>query len=117
MDRRIIISYISFSKITAELLVSVSMAGDDGCWDFKILVMSSLNRVVDLLCIPESGVRFVVWSPDGTRLATSGNDETLTIWNFCSEKRTEYGPNIWKQNTRELNSKFGPVFKSWNCLK
>uniref|UniRef100_A0A0K8VDK2 Protein cortex n=2 Tax=Bactrocera latifrons TaxID=174628 RepID=A0A0K8VDK2_BACLA len=117
MDRRIIITYITFSKITAELLVSVSMAGDDGCWDFKILVMSSLNRVVDLLCIPESGVRFVVWSPDGTRLATSGNDETLTIWNFCAENRTEYGPSISKENKSELNSKFGPIFNSWNCIK
>ncbi|XP_011193098.2 protein cortex isoform X1 [Zeugodacus cucurbitae] len=117
MDRSIIINHITFSKITAELLVSVSMAGDDGCWDFKILIMSSLNRVVDLLCIPESGVRFVVWSPDGTRLATSGNDETLTIWNFCSENRTEYGSTIPKGKLTELTSKFGVVFKSWDYLK
>lgn len=79
--------------------------------------MSSLNRVVDLLSIPESGVRFVVWSPDGTRLATSGNDETLTIWNFCSENRTEYAMSISREKTCELNYKFSSVFKSWNCLK
>ncbi|XP_053955137.1 protein cortex isoform X4 [Anastrepha ludens] len=118
-DRRIIINYITFSKITAELLVSVSMADDDGCWEFKILVMSSLNRVVDLLYIHESGARFVVWSPDGTRLATSGNDETLTIWNFCPEIRTD---NSTLGITRDVNccsldAKFGRVFNSWACLK
>ncbi|XP_054731686.1 protein cortex isoform X2 [Anastrepha obliqua] len=118
-DRRIIINYITFSKITAELLVSVSMADDDGCWEFKILVMSSLNRVVDLLYIHESGARFVVWSPDGTRLATSGNDETLTIWNFCPEIRTDSSTlGITRDvNCCSLDAKFGRVFNSWACLK
>uniref|UniRef100_W8BYQ2 Protein cortex n=2 Tax=Ceratitis capitata TaxID=7213 RepID=W8BYQ2_CERCA len=119
MDRRIVINYITFSKITAELLVSVSMRGNDGCWEFKILVMASLNRVVDLLNIPESGARFVVWSPDGTRLATSGNDETLTIWNFCPDNRTERNAfgTLRQKNSCKLSSRFGNVFNSWDCIK
>ncbi|XP_067643673.1 protein cortex isoform X6 [Eurosta solidaginis] len=119
MDRRIVINYLTFSKITAELLVSVCMAGDDGRWDFKILVMASLNRVVDLINIPVSGARFVVWSPDGTKLATCGNDETLTIWNFRPENKPNHSikETQTKSDCSSWNSEFGKVFDSWTCLK
>ncbi|XP_067643669.1 protein cortex isoform X2 [Eurosta solidaginis] len=119
MDRRIVINYLTFSKITAELLVSVCMAADDGRWDFKILVMASLNRVVDLINIPGSGARFVVWSPDGTKLATCGNDETLTIWNFRPENKPNHSitETQTKPNCSSWKSEFGKVFDSCTCLK
>jgi WD40 repeat protein len=47
-----------------------------------MLVLGSMDRVVDLLKSHEDIVYFMLWSPDGKKLATVGNDESLVLWNF-----------------------------------
>lgn len=89
-DKKIEIDFITFNKLTAELLVSYSFKDDDGCMSSEILVMSSLDCVVDVLRVPECSVRFMMWSPTGMQLATTGNDETLTIWNFLTKRSKNY---------------------------
>jgi len=103
-DDRIVIKTVTFSKITGELLVNVIRRGgyfsrlysrsplkvmlfmistDDS--DFavcEILVLASLNRVVDLMSHQDRGTLFLMWNPDGTNIATGGLDDTFSLWNF-----------------------------------
>lgn len=53
----------------------------------EILVFASMNRVVDVLVSHEDYVRCLIWSPDNTQLATIGNDDSLTIWNFFAKSQ------------------------------
>lgn len=88
------------------------------CNDYKVLVMSSLDRIVDILKIPDGGARFLMWSPDGTRVATTGNDESLTLWNFYSDKKSKYFRKInGSKDKSSMESKFGNQFRKWCYLK
>ncbi|XP_052837482.1 protein cortex [Drosophila gunungcola] len=81
-DDKIVIKTVTFSKITGELLVNVIRRGDGDIAMCEILVLASLNRVVDLLSHQDRGTLFLMWSPDGTNIATAGLDETFSLWNF-----------------------------------
>lgn len=86
-DYNCLIDYISFSKVSGELVVSYSTkSSEQDTFKSGIIVLSSLDRIVDQLSITCSHVRFMKWSPDGMQLATAGTDETLAIWNFFSTK-------------------------------
>lgn len=86
-DYNCLIDYISFSKVSGELVVSYSTKTQaQDSFKSGIIVLSSLDRIVDQLNIQCSHVRFMKWSPDGMQLATAGTDETLAIWNFFSTK-------------------------------
>ncbi|XP_055902343.1 protein cortex isoform X2 [Eupeodes corollae] len=127
-DRRVEIDFITFNKLTAELLVSFSKKDDDGCVTSEILVMSSLDRVVDVLRVTDSSVRFMMWSPTGMQLATAGNDETLTIWNFLPnrnenslgrpvvEKMRKIFPAVRKSKCA-FDLSYGSEFKKWAQMK
>ncbi|KAH8305396.1 hypothetical protein KR018_001767, partial [Drosophila ironensis] len=80
-DKRIIIKTVTFNKITGELLVNI-IRKENADLICEILVLASLNRVVDLISHQSRGTLFLMWSPDGTNLATGGMDETFSIWNF-----------------------------------
>ncbi|XP_060645071.1 protein cortex [Drosophila nasuta] len=86
-DKKIMINSINFSKITGELLVNVYRYDDQGCLSCEILVLSSFNRVVDIMGYKEGGMVFMMWSPDGTKIATAGLDESLSIWNFLHSNK------------------------------
>ncbi|TMW47318.1 hypothetical protein DOY81_007598, partial [Sarcophaga bullata] len=111
---KISINCISFSKLTGELLVSISNQDGTVCSDYKVVVLSSLDRMVDILRIPDGGARFLMWSPDGTRVATTGNDETLTMWNFYSAKKSKFfGKLNGAKEKTSMESKFGNQFLRW----
>ncbi|KAL9908407.1 cdc20/fizzy protein cortex isoform 1-T1 [Glossina fuscipes fuscipes] len=118
-DRRTIINSISFSKLTGELLVSISNRIGNVNYNHKILVMASLDRVVDVIAFAHGNARFLVWSPDGTHVATSGNeDETLTMWNFCARNRKRFPQNApYTPNFHLSECNFGSQFKKWNNVK
>lgn len=59
---------ISFCKITAELLVCVWYKNEG---KNKVLVLSAMDQVVDVLEAHEEPVHNVVWSPDGKVLGES----------------------------------------------
>lgn len=61
---------ISFSKITAELLVCLWYKEQQ---KNKILVLSAMDQVVDVLEAHEETVHNVVWSPDGKVLGKSSS--------------------------------------------
>ncbi|KAH8279721.1 hypothetical protein KR054_003094 [Drosophila jambulina] len=81
-DDKITIETVSFSKITGELLVNVVRRDDENCLTCEILVLASLNRLVDLICNSERGTIFLMWNSDGTNIATVGMDDTFSVWSF-----------------------------------
>ncbi|KAH8410138.1 hypothetical protein KR009_006761, partial [Drosophila setifemur] len=76
------IKTVTFSKLTGELLVNIIRRDEMDCLICEILVLASLNRVVDLMSHQDRGTVFLMWSPDGTNIATGGLDETFSLWNF-----------------------------------
>ncbi|EDW77421.1 uncharacterized protein Dwil_GK18096 [Drosophila willistoni] len=86
-DDDIKIRAITFSKITGELLVNI-IRNDKGQTRYEILVLASLNRVVDIVGFCDRGALYLMWSPDGTKLATGGVDESFSVWNFYPSHHT-----------------------------
>lgn len=59
-----------------------------------------MNRVVDILATHEKKVTFLLWNPDGNKLATAADDENLNIWNFFAL------PKRYQQiNNKQINLK------------
>lgn len=80
--------------------------------------MSSLDRIVDILRIPDGGARFLTWSPDGTRVATTGSDETLTMWKFCPTRCPNYFKRLnGPKETSTIENKYGNQFRKWHYIK
>lgn len=108
-DYNCLIDYISFSKVSGELVVSYSTkSSQQDTFKSGIIVLSSLDRIVDQLSIQCSHVRFMKWSPDGMQLATAGTDETLAIWNFFSKKDNKVA---LKQSLKLQNTVLRPTSK------
>ncbi|XP_032595250.1 protein cortex [Drosophila grimshawi] len=87
-DEKILIKSLNFSKITGELLVNTYRQDENGCPCTEILVLSSLNRVVDILGYQDRGALFMMWSPDGRSLAAAGHDESFSVWDFYPADKT-----------------------------
>lgn len=100
-DGRCRIDAISFNPLSAELVVSLSMIGEHRQVTSEILVMSSMSRVVDTLSVHEKSVYFLLWDPDGTQLATAGDDETLNIWNFFAYPNKEFLPGAIRKHCQK----------------
>lgn len=49
----------------------------------KIMVLAALDRVVDVLTIPNDDVRFLAWNRNGTQLVAINCKNLLSIWKFC----------------------------------
>ncbi|XP_052890378.1 LOW QUALITY PROTEIN: protein cortex-like [Anopheles moucheti] len=79
-DSDCIVTMLSFNKISGELVVCYSFT--DTNKQPEILVLASMDRVVDVMRNHDDAIVQLLWSPDGKQLASVGYDETLTIWNF-----------------------------------
>lgn len=106
--------------------------------------MGALDRVVDILQLPDEDVRFLVWNPDGTQLATAGSDDVITIWKFClkeeiinqrlkhkilkyalipynKKKSTykcfNYKSRIHQDSVHPIESGYGRTFRKWSRLR
>lgn len=97
-DQRCRIDAITFNPLSAELVVSMSLAGEHMTVTSEILVMASMSSVVDRLSVHEKSVYFLMWDPEGTQLATAGDDETLNIWNFFAYPNREYLPAVMRRH-------------------
>lgn len=73
------ITAVAFNKVSGELVVSFSYPNGKAP---DMLVLASMDRVVDVMVSHEDVVGHLFWSPDGRQLASAGFDEALTIWNF-----------------------------------
>ncbi|XP_034129015.1 protein cortex isoform X1 [Drosophila guanche] len=101
-DDRINIKTVTYSKITGELLVNIIRGDPMECLVCEILVLASLNRVVDLLAHQDRGTLFLMWSPDGTNIATGGLDETFSLWSFFPTHKREA---VLKRQAQEAKEK------------
>lgn len=72
---------MSINPLSAELVVSFSHQ-ENGVTHSDILVMASMNRIVDNISAHKDDVHYILWDPSGTKVATVGRDESLNIWNF-----------------------------------
>lgn len=81
---------MSMNQLSGELVVSFAHKVN-GVERSDILVMASMNRIVDNISAHQGPVHFLLWDKSGTRIASAGQDESMNIWNFfgCS-KRKEY---------------------------
>ncbi|GLH06339.1 Protein cortex [Gryllus bimaculatus] len=80
---------LAWSSCTGELVASYWIK--KGMYDLhssrsgytEIVVLSDLNKVVDKFMLGyQTQVMYLLWSPDGKKIATASTDETLRIWNF-----------------------------------
>ncbi|XP_063707632.1 protein cortex [Culicoides brevitarsis] len=87
---------VSFSKVTAELLLCLWYREEE---KNKILVLSAMDQVVDVLEAHEDPVHNVVWSPDGKVLGTASDDQTFVLWNFFGLPAIEDLPSLQRIHT------------------
>lgn len=77
---------MAINPLSAELVVSFSHKVD-GVNRSDILVMASMNRIVDNLSAHQGPVHFLLWDKTGTRIASAGQDESMNIWNFFGRSK------------------------------
>lgn len=49
-----------------------------------------------------SGIRVCRWSPDGSKMATAGDDEKATLWDMTSLEELQYVPKTKKHNESKI---------------
>lgn len=72
---------MTINPLSAELVASFMHKNNESYKNY-ILVLASMNRIVDNLSAHENAVHFLLWDSTGTRIATAGQDESLNIWHF-----------------------------------
>ncbi|GAB0090016.1 hypothetical protein DMENIID0001_046550 [Sergentomyia squamirostris] len=81
-DRKCIIDAISFNKRSGELVVAYRRMVNNELKS-QLVVLATLEHVSDILRKNNiERIFHLMWSPDGTILATTGAGNTLTLWNF-----------------------------------
>ncbi|XP_055371925.1 protein cortex isoform X2 [Condylostylus longicornis] len=110
-DNDCVIDAIAFNKISAELVVSYCIKNPDGCITFEILIMASFDRIIDVLKIHEDRVHFLLFSPDGRQLATAGDDDMLSIFNFFTQPNRNGKSTHSKSSTSNLTRQ-SEIFKT-----
>jgi WD40 repeat protein len=75
---------IAFSP-TADVLASCGMDGAIRLWDAT--TYKPLDKPLEKLPGPPSGVHCLAFSPDGSRLVTGGNDATLRVWDVAQRRQ------------------------------
>ncbi|XP_050079705.1 protein cortex-like [Anopheles maculipalpis] len=112
-DSDCIVTTLSFNKISGELVVCYSFT--DANKPPEILVLASMDRVVDVMHNHDDVIVHLLWSPDGKQLASVGYDETLTIWNFfgisptnkCERKKLQRESSASSSRPRDGESVVG----------
>lgn len=81
MDRSYSLHAIALNPVTAELVASFARIGEEHS---EILVMASMNRIVDNISGHSGAVSFIMWNPNGTHIGECGNSLS-TIVNVINE--------------------------------
>ncbi|XP_055323838.1 protein cortex isoform X1 [Sitodiplosis mosellana] len=77
---------ISMNPLSAELVASFSHQVNDVTHS-DIMVLASMNRIVDNISAHQDSVYYILWDPTGTKVATAGQDESLNIWHFFGKSQ------------------------------
>lgn len=64
-DHKYWLHAISMNPLTAELVASFAQEDGDGS---EILVMASMNRIIDNISLHTRAVDFILWNPTGTHV-------------------------------------------------
>ncbi|XP_065087735.1 protein cortex isoform X2 [Ochlerotatus camptorhynchus] len=98
-----VITALAFNKISGELVVSYSYPPQSDKPP-DMLVLASMDRIVDVMENHDDYVAHLFWSPDGKQLASAGCDESLTIWNFfgTSPNGLQKGSQHRKRNKESM---------------
>uniref|UniRef100_A0A182WX62 WD_REPEATS_REGION domain-containing protein n=1 Tax=Anopheles quadriannulatus TaxID=34691 RepID=A0A182WX62_ANOQN len=91
----------------------------------EILVLASMDRVVDVMRNHDDCIVHLLWSPDGKQLASVGYDETLTIWNFfgtsptneCKKRKLQCEPPASSGSSRTDGRACGNAGGSWDASR
>lgn len=75
---------------------------DDEENPYELLVLASMDRVVDILRVHEESITHMIWSPDGQLLGTVDLEESFSMWNYFG-------------NTQETSSNLSNKIKSTKC--
>lgn len=85
-DQQYTLCAISLNPLSAELVVSFSHQLNESTHS-DLLVMASMNRIVDNISAHQDAVYYILWDPTGTKVATAGQDESLNIWHFFGKSQ------------------------------
>ncbi|XP_040169304.1 protein cortex isoform X1 [Anopheles arabiensis] len=118
-----ILTTLSFNKLSGELVVCYSFT--DLSKPPEILVLASMDRVVDVMRNHDDCIVHLLWSPDGKQLASVGYDETLTIWNFfgtsptneCKKRKLQCEPPVSSGSSRTDGRACGNAGSSWDASR
>lgn len=77
-DSQYTLCAMTMNPLSAELVVSFTCK-KNGVIRNDILVMASMNRIVDNLSAHQGAVYFMMWDPTATRIFTAGRDESLNV--------------------------------------
>lgn len=108
-DNKCCLDAITLNPLSAELLAAFTIDEESNIPRCEVLVLASMNRVVDHLSAHTNSVKFLLWSPDGSYLATAGDDEALNIWNFFGKshrKLNELSERMKKRRKKDDRSAF-----------
>lgn len=96
---------MALNPLSAELVASFSHNIKGETISCEIMVLASMDRVVDNLTAHSSCVHHLMWSPNGTHIATAGDDETLNIWNFFGNSQKKIDDlSVQKKSMLKLKS-------------
>lgn len=112
-DSQYTLCAMSLNPLSAELVASFTHQLN-GNTQSDILVMASMNRIVDNISAHQDAVYYVLWDPTGTKIATAGQDESLNIWHFFGKsqqkadelKKIHENIKIPKHSQLNLNNSF-----------
>lgn len=85
-DSQYTLCAMAINPLSAELVVSFSHQVNNVTHG-DILVMASMNRIVDNISAHQDAVYYILWDPTGTKVATAGQDESLNIWHFFGKSQ------------------------------
>lgn len=77
---------MAINPLSAELVASFSHQINNVTHS-DILVLASMNRIVDNISAHQDAVYYILWDPTGTKVATAGQDESLNIWHFFGKSQ------------------------------
>lgn len=85
-DSQYTLCAMAINPLSAELVASFSHQLNN-VTQSDILVMASMNRIVDNVSAHQGAVHYILWDPTGTKVATAGQDESLNIWHFFGKSQ------------------------------
>ncbi|XP_023719657.1 protein cortex isoform X2 [Cryptotermes secundus] len=108
---------LEWSPVTGELVAGIWISEpaedeQEPLGRSVLVVLKTLNKVVDRMECYAGQIFYLLWSPDGRQIATAGSDEALRIWYFLGPSSTRE-----KDIRRFLKPLMPASFRMLPCIK